>query len=266
MTDAMSDRLEVGSLVAGFAGAVLSPGEPWYDDARAIFNSMIDRRPAVMAHCASKDDVIAAVRFARERGLEIAVRGGGHSVAGAGLSDSGVVIDLRRMSTVSVDAAARTARVGGGATWGDFDRACQQHGLATTGGRVSTTGVAGLTLGEGSGWLERQFGLACDSLISFARAGTHSSTPGSEEQNPELFWALHGGGGNFGVATELTFRLQPLPQLTFGLLLWSSEAGADVLRGYRELMAGAPDELGGGASSSPDPPEEFVPKHLVGDS
>ena len=266
MTDATFDGLAVGLLEACFTGAVLTRGEPGYDDARAIFNSMIDRRPAVIAQCGNKDDVIAALRFACERGLEVAVRSGGHSVAGAGLSEGGIVIDLRRMSTVEVDPEARTARVAGGATWSDVDRACGQHGLATTGGRVSSTGVAGLTLGGGSGWLERKFGLSCDNLLSVELVTADGSTvTASEEENPELFWALHGGGGNFGIATELTFRLDPLPQVTLGLLLWPSDAGADVLRRYRDLIAaGAPDELGGGAFYLTGPPEEFVPEHLVG--
>ncbi len=266
MTDATSDGLEVGSLREGFGGSVLTPGEPGYDDARTIFNARIDRHPAVIAQCASKDDVVAALRFARERGLEIAVRGGGHSVAGAGLSEGGIVIDLRRMSSVEVDPAARTARVAGGATWSHVDRACQPHALATTGGRVSTTGVAGLTLGGGSGWLERKFGLACDSLLSVELVTADGRTVvASEEENPELFWALHGGGGNFGIASELTFRLYPMPEATLGLLVWPSEAGPDVLRRYRDLIAGgAPEELGGAALYLTGPPEEFVPEHLVG--
>jgi FAD/FMN-containing dehydrogenase len=266
MTDASSEAIEVVSLRERLGGFVLTPGEAGYDDARAIFNSMIDRRPALIAQCASRDDVITALGFARERGLEVAVRSGGHSVAGAGLCEGGVVIDLRLMSAVEVDAEAGTARVAGGATWSDIDRACEPYGLATTGGRVSTTGVSGLTLGGGSGWLERKFGLACDSLLSVELVTADGRTVvASEDENAELFWALHGGGGNFGIATELTFRLQSLPEATFGLLLWPSEAGPDLVRCYRDLIAGgAPDELGGGIFYITGPPEEFVPEHLVG--
>lgn len=260
------DPLDVSWLEERFGGPVLTPRAPGYDDARAIFNSMIDRRPAVVAQCETNADVSAALRFARDRGLEIAVRSGGHSVAGAGLSEGGIVLDMRRMNTVSVDPDARTARVAGGATWSNVDRACQPHGLATTGGRVSTTGVAGLTLGGGSGWLERKFGLACDNLLSVELITADGSTViASEDENPELFWGLHGGGGNFGVATELTFALQPLPETTLGLLLWPFDAGSEVVSAYRDLVAGgAPDELGGGVLYITGPPEDFVPKHLVG--
>jgi FAD/FMN-containing dehydrogenase len=266
MMDAPVHGLDVGWLEERFGGPVLTPTTPGYDEARTVFNSMIDRRPAVIAQCETKADVTAALGFARDRGLEIAVRSGGHSVAGAGLSEGGIVIDLRGMRNVQVDPDARTARVAGGATWSDVDRACEPHGLATTGGRVSTTGVAGLTLGGGSGWLERMFGLACDNLLSVELVtsdGTVVIT--SEDENAELFWALHGGGGNFGIATELTFRLQPLPETTFGLLLWPSEAGPDVVGRYRDLIAGgAPDQLGGGVFYITGPQEEFVPEHLVG--
>jgi FAD/FMN-containing dehydrogenase len=260
MTDAPSIGLE-----ADFTGELLRQDDPGYEDARAIFNAMVDRRPALIAQCDTREDVISALAFARSRGLEVAVRGGGHSVAGSGVCEGGLVIDLRRMNTVSVDPSARTAAAGGGATWGDFDRACAEHGLVTTGGRVSTTGVAGLTLGGGSGWLERKLGLACDSLTSVELITADGGVvTASEDENSELFWALHGGGGNFGIATELTFRLHPLPHATLALLLWPPDAAADVIRGYRNLMADAPDELGGGAFFLTGPPEEFVPQHLVG--
>jgi FAD/FMN-containing dehydrogenase len=249
----------------GFHGTVIDPGDPGYDDARAIFNSMIDRRPAVIAQCADADDVAAAIAFGRESGLEIAVRGGGHSVAGKALCDDGIVIDLRRMNTVSVDPESRTATVAGGATMSDLDRATEAHGLATTGGRVSTTGVGGFTLGGGAGWLDRKLGLACDRLLSVELVTADGSrVTASEERNPELFWALHGGGGNFGIATSFRFRLDPLPVVTAALLVWEPEAGLEVVPRYRDFLEAAPDEVGGGLIYLTGPEEEFVPRELVG--
>jgi FAD/FMN-containing dehydrogenase len=257
--------LDYDKLRDGFAGELILPGSPSYDETRTIFNAMIDRRPAVIAQCESEQDVARAVRFGRERGLEVAVRGGGHGVAGKALTDGGVVIDLRRMNTVVVDAEARTATVGGGATMSHLDRATEPHGLVTTGGRVSTTGVAGLTLGGGNGWLDRRFGLACDNLLSVELVTADGRTVrASENEHPELFWALHGGGGNFGVATSFTFRLYSLPSVTAALLLWPSDAGPDVVRAYRDFMESAPDEVCGGLMFVTGPPEEFVPQHLVG--
>lgn len=261
----MTAQLETGEFRTHLRGRALLPGNAEYEEARMIFNSMIDKRPAVIAQCADVADVISALAFAREHELPIAVRSGGHGVAGTGLVDDGVVIDMRNINGVSVDPERRIARVGGGATWGHVDTATAAHGLATTGGRVSTTGVAGLTLGGGSGWLERKFGLACDNLVAveLVTADGHSATA-SEEHNPELFWALHGGGGNFGVATSFTFRLQPLPATTLALLLWSPDRGPHLLRRYRDFLEEAPDEVGGGALYFTAPPEEFVPDHLQG--
>jgi FAD/FMN-containing dehydrogenase len=261
----MLDMVDVEVLREHIDGTVLVPGHPEYEDARTIFNAMIDRRPAVIARCLGPADVVQAIRFARHHDLEIAVRSGGHSVAGTGLTDGGLVIDLRAMNDVEVDAHARTMRVAGGATWGDVDRACQPHGLATTGGRVSTTGVAGLTLGGGSGWLERLFGLACDNLLAVELATADGRiVTVSETEHPELFWALHGGGGNFGVATALTFALQPLAVTTLALLVFPAELGPSVVGRYRDLFeSGAPEELGGGILYVTGPPEEFVPDHLV---
>ncbi|MEU8226954.1 FAD-binding oxidoreductase [Kribbella sp. NPDC048915] len=259
----MSDVIE-HARPQDFGGVVLQQGDAAYDEARVVFNAMIDKRPAMIAQCESVADVQAAVRYGVERGLEIAVRSGGHGVAGTGVTDGGLVVDLRRMNRVEVDPDARLAKVQGGATWGDVDRACTPHGLATTGGRVSTTGVAGLTLGGGSGWLERKWGFACDALVSVELVTADGRiVVADENQNTELFWALHGGGGNFGVASSLTLRLKPLSTTTLGLLLWPGDAGPDIVRAYRDLFeAGAPDALGGGALYLTGPPEDFVPTDL----
>jgi FAD/FMN-containing dehydrogenase len=255
----------IDPLRAGFSGDVFADGDDGYEEARPIFNSMIERRPAAIAQCADAGDVAAALAFARQNGLEVAIRGGGHSVAGACLTDGGLTIDLRRMNAVAVDPEARTITVQGGAIWGDFDGACQPHGLAATGGRVSTTGVAGLALGGGSGWVERKFGLACDNLLAVELLTADGRTVrAADDENPELFWALHGGGGNFGIATELTFRLHPLPAFTAGLMVWPPDAGPELVRAYRSLIESAPDELGGGLLYLTGPPEEFVPESLQG--
>ncbi|WP_262401823.1 FAD-binding oxidoreductase [Actinomadura sp. CNU-125] len=260
----MTTHIDPG-LRTDFAGEVILPRDPGYDEARTLFNGMIDRRPAVIAQCANTDDVARAVGFARERGLEVSVRGGGHGVAGKALVDGGLVVDLRMLNSVTVDPDARTARVGGGAVMADLDRATGEYGLATTGGRVSTTGVAGLVLGGGSGWLERKYGLTCDNLISaelVTADGRHVRASG--EENPELFWALHGGGGNFGVSTSFTFRLHPVATLGLAMLLWPPEAGPDVVTALRDFMEAAPDEIGGGAEYMLAPPADFVPDDLAG--
>ena len=226
---------------------MLAPGDHGYEDARSIFNSMIDRRPALIAQCTTPEDVIEALAHARAGGLEVAVRSGGHSVAGNCLIDGGMTIDMRAMNAASCDPEARTVTVGGGATWSALDRACEPHGLACTGGRVSTTGVAGLTLGGGSGWLERKHGLACDSLLSVDLVTADGRrVTASEDENPELFWALHGGGGNFGIATSLTFGLHELDSVTLAILLWHPESGPELARAYRGWADAAPPEMGGG--------------------
>ena len=256
----------VNALKDGFEGRVILPTDAGYDEARALFNAMIDRRPAVIAQCAGAGDVAAAVRFGRESGLPTAVRAGGHSVAGMSTVDDGLVVDVRNMKTIEVDAEGRSVRCGAGVTWGELDRATQDHGLATTGGRVSTTGVAGFTLGGGSGWLERKCGLACDNLLAVdlvTAAGEQIRA--SESDNPDLFWALHGGGGNFGVATAFELALHPVgPIVMAGLMLWPGDRGRDVTQAMREMMEGAPDELASGAVYLTGPPEEFVPPELRG--
>jgi len=245
-------------------GGLFEPGDPEYEDTCTLFNSMIERRPRLVARCAAPDDVIAALAFARELGLEVAVRAGGHSVTGRSLCDDGLVLDLRGMRDVVVDPDRRVARVGGGATWADVDRATQVHGLATTGGRVSTTGVAGLTLGGGSGWLERKHGLACDNLIAAELVAADGELVRvSEEENPELLWGLRGGGGNFGVVTALELRLHPVgPEVLAGLVLHPAERGRDLLRRFRDVMIDAPEELGLAFAFITAPPEPGVPPDL----
>ena len=265
----LSNLSKAGAALAALredlAGDVLAPEDPGYDEARAVFNAMIDRRPAVIAQCASEADVGRSVRFARDLDLKIAVRGGGHSVAGMALNDGGLVVDLRRMHQVTVHPGAAAVRVEGGATMSHMDRATEPHHLATTGGRASTTGVGGFVLGGGSGWLERKFGLAIDNLLGVDLVTADGSTVhASAEENPELFWALHGGGGNFGVATALTLRLHELPEFAMAMLLYRPESGPEVARVFREIMETGPVEAAGGVLYLTGPPEEFVPEHLVG--
>jgi FAD/FMN-containing dehydrogenase len=245
---------------------LITADDPRYDEARTLFNATIDRRPAVIAQCASAGDVRDALELARTSGYDVAVRAGGHSVSGLSTNDGGIVIDVRPMKQISVDPAARTARVGAGVTWGELDRATQEHGLATTGGRVSTTGVAGFTLGGGSGWLERSYGLACDNLVSVDLVTADGrEVTASADDNADLFWALHGGGGNFGVATSFVFTLHPVgPIVTAGLMLWPGNSARDVAQVYRDLAFDAPDALGSGLVMLSGPPEEFVPAHLQG--
>lgn len=245
---------------------LIKPGDARYDDARTVFNSMIDKRPAVIAQCATPADVRDGLDLASRESYEVAVRAGGHSVAGVCLNEGGLVVDVRPMNDIQVDPGGRQVRVGAGVTWGEFDRATQEHGLATTGGRVSTTGVAGLTLGGGSGWTERAWGLSCDNLVSVDLVTADGrEVTASDDENPDLFWALHGGGGNFGVATSFVFALHDLgPLVTAGLMLWPGAAAQDVARQFRTFAADVPDELGMALVFLTGPPEEFVPAHLQG--
>ncbi|HMJ34231.1 MAG TPA: FAD-binding oxidoreductase [Baekduia sp.] len=256
----------IDELKDSFQGRVIAPRDEGYDEARTLFNAMIDRRPAVIAQCASPEDVTAAVRFGRERDLPTAVRSGGHSVAGMSTVDDGLVVDVRPMKGIAVDPARRTVRCGAGVTWAELDQATQEHGLATTGGRVSTTGVAGFTLGGGSGWLERKHGLACDNLIAVELVTADGEQlRASDSEHPDLFWALHGGGGNFGVATAFEFRVHPVgPIVMAGLMLWPGDRGREVLEVLRESMAEGPDELALAVVYVSGPPEEFVPPELQG--
>jgi FAD/FMN-containing dehydrogenase len=252
--------------MAEFRGTVITPGDAGYDAARTVFNGLIDHKPERIMRCADAQDVATAIQDARAAGRLISVYGGGHGVTGSAVVDGGVCVDLRDIDHVVVDAEARTARVGGGATWGQVDAATQEHGLAVTGGRVSTTGVGGLSLGSGSGWLERAFGFTCDSLLS-AEVVTASSeiVTASEDSHPDLFWAIRGGGGNFGVVTEFTFALHPLgPIVLGGMLLYPGFMAKEVLRNWRDFMLAAPSEVGSGVALITAPPEEFVPEAARG--
>ncbi|MFI5667760.1 FAD-binding oxidoreductase [Streptomyces sp. NPDC051704] len=259
-------KLSIEQLREGVRGAVTTPDDDAYDQARTVHNAMIDKRPAAVVHCANAGDVMAAVGFARENELDLAVRGGGHSVPGFGTCDGGVVADLSRMRGVRVDPVRRTARAEGGATWGDFNAATHAFGLATTGGIISTTGVGGLTLGGGIGYLARGLGLSCDNLIS---ADVVTADGGfliaSEEENDDLFWALRGGGGNFGAVTSLEFRLSPVKDIYGGPILYELEDAATVLRSFGEYIADAPEELGGFPAFQLAPPLPFIPEDRHGD-
>ena len=228
-------------------GSVITPADPDYDQARAVWNGMIDRYPALVARCATAGDVIAAVAFAAAHDLPVAVRGGGHSVAGHSTCDGGIVIDLSPMKQIDVDPEARVASAGAGVTWGELDAATQQYGLATPGGVFSRTGIAGLTLGGGYGWLSATYGLSCDNLIA-AEVVTADGRVivASEEENPELLWGLRGGGGNFGIVTRFTYRLHPVgPQSYLAVVLHDGEGEATerTLRFFRDFCAAAPDEV-----------------------
>jgi FAD/FMN-containing dehydrogenase len=264
----MSTRVSTSTdqLRARLRGRLHEPGEADYEDACTLFNSMIERRPRFVARCSDANDAIASVAVAREEGIGLAVRAGGHSVTGRSLCDGGLVIDVRGLNDVEVDPERRVARVGGGATWADVDRACQPHGLATTGGRVSTTGAAGLTLGGGSGWLERKHGLACDNLLAAELVTADGElVRASPNENPDLLWALRGGGGNFGVVTALELALHPLPQTVLaGLVLHPAERGPELLRLFRDVMLDAPDELGLAFAYVTGPDEPDVPEALHG--
>jgi FAD/FMN-containing dehydrogenase len=260
------DDAAIEQLASAVEGETITPEHASYDEARTVWNGRIDRHPALVVRCASTDDVAAAVNFARDNELVISVRGGGHSTPGYSTCDGGIVIDLGPMNRVDVDPAAKTARVQGGARWGDLDGASQEHGLAVTGGRVSTTGVAGLALGSGSGWLERVYGVTCESLVSAEVVLADGSVVrASEDENADLFWGLRGGGGNFGVVTEFEFRLHPVgPILMGGLLLYPREQARELMRTYRDFIAKAPDEVCGGLALMTAPPEEFVPEEVRG--
>jgi hypothetical protein len=250
--------------IDGFRGRLISADHPDYDAARAVWNGAVDRRPRLIARCIGSADVVAAVRCAREHDLEIAIRGGGHNVAGTAVCDGGIVIDLSAMRGVRVDPTARRAWVQGGALWGDVDRETQAHGLATTGGIVSHTGVAGLTLGGGVGWLMRKHGLTVDNLLAVdVVTADGERLRASADAHPDLFWALRGGGGNFGVVTAFEFRLHALgPTVLAGPVLWDAADAGEVLRFYRDFVRDAPDELGTVVRFGAAPPLPVIPEDL----
>ena len=244
MTAATIDADRVDAFSGSISGTVLRPGEDHYEAARRVHNGLIDKRPALIARCRGVADVSAAVDFARETGLEISIRGGGHNIAGRSVTDGGLMIDLAEMKGMYVDPEARTIRAQGGAIWSEFNRETAVHGLAVTGGAISTTGIAGLTLGGGLGWLMGIHGLAADNLLSAELVNADGAVLNvTAESDPDLFWALRGGGGNFGVATSLEYRLHPLSEVVGGLVAHPFEAARDVLRFYREFTQSVPDEL-----------------------
>lgn len=249
-----------------FRGALLRPGEEGYEEARRVWNGAIDRRPALIARCAGADDVACAVRFAREQGLLLAVRGGGHSIAGHGVCDGGLMIDLSLMKAVRVDPEARTARAAGGLLWADLDRATQRFGLATTGGIISHTGIGGLTLGGGLGHLMRAHGLTVDNLLAVDLVTAEGDLVRVDaDTDPELFWGLRGGGGNFGVATALEYRLHPVgPLVLGGPMVWPLDDAAEVLGFLRDYAPQAPDELGITVAVRLAPPMPFLSRAQYG--
>jgi FAD/FMN-containing dehydrogenase len=244
MTAATIDADRFDAFSGSISGTVLRPGEDHYEAARRVHNGLIDKRPALIARCRGVADVSAAVGLARETGLEISIRGGGHNIAGRSVTDGGLMIDLAEMKGMYVDPEARTIRAQGGVIWSEFNRETAVHGLAVTGGAISTTGIAGLTLGGGLGWLMGIHGLAADNLLSVELVNADGAVLNvTAESDPDLFWALRGGGGNFGVATSLEYRLHPLSEVVGGLVAHPFEAARDVLRFYREFTQSVPDEL-----------------------
>jgi FAD/FMN-containing dehydrogenase len=245
------------------AAEVLRPGDPGYDDARRIWNGTIDRYPALIARCRSAAEVASSVRMATAAGLEIAVRGGGHSIPGHSVCEGGVMIDLSPMKRVDVDVDRAVAHAEPGLLWGEYDAATQAHGLASPGGEISHTGVAGLTLGGGIGWLSRRYGLACDNLVSAQLVQADGSIVEVDvDSDPELLWALRGGGGNFGIVTEFRFRLHRLPPLYGGLLIWPASDTHRVFPRYLEVAEAAPRDLSLVAAQLVAPPAPFVPPEL----
>jgi FAD/FMN-containing dehydrogenase len=255
----------IASFAASIRGGVVLPNDARYDEARKLYNAMIDKRPALIARCTDAGDVIASVNFARDNGLLLAVRGGGHNGAGLGSCDGGLLLDLSLLKGVRVDPKARTARVGGGCTWGDVDHATHAFGLATPSGIISTTGVGGLTLGGGLGHLTRTCGLAIDNLLEAdVVLADGRFVTASEQENSDLFWAIRGGGGNFGVITSFLFKLHPIDTVYGGPMLWPLDRAAEILRWYRDFIVNAPDAVNGWFAFVTVPPAAPFPEELHG--
>lgn len=247
-------------------GAVVAPGDDGYDAARKVHNGMIDKRPGVIVHAAHAGDVVQTVRYASDNHLDLSVRGGGHSGPGFGTNDGGVVIDLSRMRSVRVDPGKQTARAEGGTTWGDFNAATHAFGLATTGGVVSTTGIAGLTLGGGIGYLTRGLGLSLDNLLSADVVTADGQMQiASASQNPDLFWAIRGGGGNFGVCTSLKYQLSPIDTVYWGPMFFEIDQTENILKFYRDYIKTAPEQMGVFPGFQIAPPLPFIPENRHGD-
>lgn len=261
------DAVQVQQFAASIRGTVITPEDANYEAARRVYNAMIDKRPALMVQCADAADVIAAVNYARDHELLLAIRGGGHNGPGLGTCEGGLVIDLSPMNGVRVDPAARTVRVEGGSTWGDVDHATHGFGLATPSGIISTTGVGGLTLGGGLGYLTRAFGLTIDNLLEAdVVLADGSFVTASERENPDLFWALRGGGGNFGVVTSFLFRLHPVDTVYAGPMFWPVDRAAEIMRWYRNFIVQAPIDLYGFFAFHIVPSTEPFPEELWGRS
>ena len=251
------------TLTSNLRGELIEPGHPGYEAARKVHNGMIDRRPAAVARCTSVADVAACVNFARDNSLLLAIRGGGHSAPGLGVCDGGLVADLSPMKDIEVDARARTVRAQGGCTWADVDAATHVYGMATPGGIIASTGIAGLTLGGGIGYLARRYGLSIDNLLEAEMVlADGSTTRANAKENADLFWAIRGGGGNFGVVTSFLFRLHPVKMVHAGPTLWPLDHAADAMRFYREFITAAPEELNGFFAFIQVPPAPPFPEHL----
>jgi FAD/FMN-containing dehydrogenase len=258
-TDKILEEAVVEKFAAALRGVLLRPGDADYDKARVVWNGMIDRRPAMIARCAGVADVIEAVRFARAQKLLVSVKGGGHNITGNAVCESGLMIDLSLMKGVRIDPVKRIAHAQAGLTWGEFNRETQALGFATTGGVVSTTGIAGLTLGGGLGWLMGKYGLSCDNLLSADLVTAEGDfLTASAEQHPDLFWGLRGGGGNFGVVTSFEYRLHPLPPVLAGMVVHPMEKAGEVLRFYRDFARSCPDEMLAAAALMTSPEGEPV--------
>ncbi|MCH7970078.1 MAG: FAD-binding oxidoreductase [Chloroflexi bacterium] len=258
--------MSLDQLIEQVHGEVVVPGDPTYDEARAVHNGMIDKRPSAVLTVANTGDVTSAIRYARENDLDLAIRGGGHSGPGFGTVDDGVVIDFSKMRSVRVDPAARTARADAGVTWGDLNAATHAFGLATPGGIISTTGIAGLTLGGGVGYLTRGFGLSIDNLISVDVVTADGQfLVASEDENADLFWALRGGGGNFGVCTSFEYRLHPLKEVYWGPMFYEVEETQNIFEFYREYIKDAPEQMGVFPAFQIAPPLPFIPEDRHGD-